>query len=275
MNPEDVLISFSLALYSQWFYHKPTRCLFDCGEGVATALGKKTFAIRQVFLSHGHEDHIAGISNLVNVRNLVSGEHDRPLSIYYPKHDRRIDALIEYVEKKQAGLLRYPLYVQPLEPGDEVEVEGAKRPTIVRAFEMPHIPAQLCLGYEVAQERKVINDTTGQLAERLWPILLYTGDGYEPNYRPHDRVDIAIHEGTFITRDAGEAAARVEHRHCTVEKAIDWAASNDVKTLILCHVSDRYEIDFIIDLARAAKQASGFRGELFIASRSRIIPVLH
>lgn len=273
MNPSDILISYSLALYSQWFYHKPTRCLFDAGEAVATTLGKKVFAIRQVFLSHGHEDHIAGISNLVNVRNLISGEHDKPLSIYYPRHDQRIDALLEYVEKKQAGMLRYPLYVQPLGPGDEVEVEGAKRPTVVRAFEMPHARAQLCLGYEIAQERKVIDETTGQTVHRLWAIFLYTGDGFEPNYRPHDRIDLAIHEATFLARDAGEAAARVEHRHCTVEKAIDWAASNDVKALILCHISDRYDIEEVAQVARAARDASGFRGELHIAWRERLIPV--
>jgi len=43
MNPTDLLVSFSRALYSQWFFYKPTRCLFDAGEGVATTLGKKVF----------------------------------------------------------------------------------------------------------------------------------------------------------------------------------------------------------------------------------------
>ena len=93
------------------------------------------------FLSHGHEDHIAGISNLVNVRNLAAGEHSKPLTIYYPRNDPWINALFEYVESKQAGLLRYPLYVQPLESGRRGGIRGARRPTRVMPFEMRHVRA--------------------------------------------------------------------------------------------------------------------------------------
>ena len=273
MNASDLLICYSLALYSTWFYYKPTRCLFDAGEGVATALGKKVFAIGHVFLSHGHEDHIAGISNLVNVRNLAAGEHDKPLTIYYPRHDRWIDALLEYVEKKQSHLLRYPLYVQPLEVGDEVEIEGVKRPTKVAAFEAKHAKGQLCLGYEIEQERKVIDEISGTPVYRHHPIFFYSGDGFEAYHSPYGRADLAVHEATFLARDAGEAAARIAHRHCTVESAVDWAAREDVKILVLCHISDRYCVEEIIEAAREARSQSGFRGELHVAYRERIIPV--
>ncbi|MCL5104072.1 MAG: MBL fold metallo-hydrolase, partial [Armatimonadetes bacterium] len=206
------------------------------------ALGKKVFAIQHVFLSHGHEDHIAGISNLVNIRNLTSGERDKPLNIYYPMHDPWINALIEYVEKKQSGLLRYPLYVQPLEPGAEVEIEVAKRPTKVVAFEMRHARGQLCLGYEIQEERRLMDGSSDQGVCRYHPTFFYTGDGYEPVYSPYGRIDIAIHEATFLARDAGLASAIVSHRHATIEKAVDWGASQDVKILILCHISDRYSL---------------------------------
>lgn len=273
MDPNDLLISYSLALYSSWFYHKPTRCLFDAGEGVATALGKKVFAIRDVFLSHGHEDHIAGIANLVNIRNLTAGEHEKPLTIYYPRHDRWIDALIEYVEKKQSGLLRYPLYVQPLDIGDEIELADMKRPTRVRAFETTHARGQLCLGFEIEQERKVIDETTGQPVHAYHPIFFYSGDGFQAQHSHYGRVDLAVHEATFLARDAGEASARIAHRHCTVERAVEWAASEDVKSLVLSHISDRYTLDDILDAAREAKARSAFRGELFVAYREGIVAV--
>lgn len=269
MNPTDLLVSFSRALYSQWFFYKPTRCLFDAGEGVATTLGKKVFGIRYVFLSHGHEDHIAGLSNLVNIRNLTSGE-EKPLSIYYPRQDPWITAAFEYIEKKQHGLLRYPLYVQPLEPGDEVEIEEAKRPIRVRAIEAKHAKARLCLSYETEELRKVEDAATGQFIDRYHPILFYSGDGTPVDYIPEGRIDIAIHDATFLERDAGEEARRVDYRHATVEQAVDWGASMDVKSLILCHISERYHTDEIVPVALAAKVESGFRGELYIAREHEI-----
>lgn len=273
MNPSDIIISYSLALYSNWYYHKPTRCLFDAGEGVATSMGKKIFAIRDVFLTHGHEDHIAGISNLVNIRNLASGERDKPLTIYYPKHDPWINALFEYIEKKQSGMLRYPLYAQPLEPGEVVDIKGARRPTKVVAFEMKHAKGQLCLGYEIDQERKEVDAITGQIMYKNHSIFFYTGDGYEPCHSPYGRADIALFEATFLARDAGEAATNVDHRHATVRGAIDWAASADVKALILCHISDRYTIEEVIEEAAAMRSKYGFRGDLYIAYREKIVTV--
>lgn len=273
MDPRNILISYSLALYSTWFYHKPTRCLFDAGEGVATAMGKKVFAIQHIFLTHGHEDHIAGISNLINIRNVTSGEEDKPLTLYYPVHDRWIDALLEYIEKKQSGLLRYPLYAQPLEVGDEVEIEVTKRPTRARAFEMKHAKGQLCLGYELEQERKIIDPVTGESIYRYWPIFLYTGDGYEVCHTPYGRVDVAIHEATFLARDVSKASAWQGSRHSTVDDAVEWGASEDVKTLILSHISDRYSLEEVIAAAEDARRRSGFRGDLYIACKDEIYAV--
>lgn len=294
MNPNDLLISFSLALYSQWFYHKPSRCLFDAGEGVATALGKKVFAIRHVFLSHGHEDHIAGIANLVNIRNIAPGDHDKPLTIYFPRHDRWINELLAYVEKKQSGLLRYPLYAHPLDAGDEVELEGLGRPTRVLAFPMKHIAAELCLGYEVEEERKIIDPITPLTSPlrkggdptpsplgkggdrgvcRYHPTFLYTGDGYDVQHSPYGRGDMAVHEATFLRRDAAKAGAWETARHSTIDGALGWAAREDVKILVLCHISDRYTISDVLREAAQVKIDSGFRGELYVAYRERIVPV--
>lgn len=273
MNPSDLLISFSLALYSQWFYHKPSRCLFDAGEGVATTLGKKVFAIQNVFLSHGHEDHIAGIANLVNVRNIAPGDKDKPLNLYYPRHDKWINELLAYIEKKQSGLIRFPLFAQPLEPGDEVVLEAAQRPTRVTAFSVKHIVGQLALGYEIEEERKLVDAESGQTMHRYHPVFLYTGDGYDVVHRPFGRADLALHEATFLARDAARAGAWETARHSTLEGALGWAASNDVKALVLCHFSDRYRIAEIVAEAAATQETSGFRGELYVAHRDRIVPV--
>jgi ribonuclease Z len=247
--------------------------LFDAGEGVATTLGKKVFAIRHVFLSHGHEDHIAGIANLVNIRNLAPGDHEKPLTIYFPRHDRWINELLAYIEKKQSGLLRYPLYAQPLDAGDEVELKGAGRPTRVLAFPMKHIAAELSLGYEVEEERKIIDPATGQSVCRYHPTFLYTGDGYDVQHSPYGRGDMAVHEATFLRRDTAKAGAWETARHSTIDGALGWAAREDVKTLILCHISDRYTLDEVLREAAQVKIDAGFRGELYVAYRERIVAV--
>lgn len=274
MDPNNILMSYSQALYSQWFYHKPTHCLFDAGEGVATILGKKVFGIQNIFLTHGHEDHIAGISNLVNIRNIVSGEVEKGFTIYYPRNDCWINELFAYIEKKQSGLIRYPLYVQPLEPGDIVEIETTKRPTRVMAVEVQHSRNQLCLGYEIQEERKVIDAYTSQSVHKFHPIFFYTGDTYKVDHIPGGRTDIAIYESTFLARDAGKAVAIEASRHSTVEQAVDWAASADVKNLILCHISDRYTLDEVKQAALNARTRSKFRGRIFIAHKSLIIPIV-
>ena len=273
MNPDEIIIGFSVALYSTWIYHKPTRCLFDAGEGIATALGKKVFAIQHVFLTHGHEDHICGLSNIVNVRNLTSGERDKPLIIYYPKYDSLINAQLECIEKKQSGLLRFPLYAQPLEVGDSVELEGTKRPTRVNAYEMKHVCGQLALAYEVTQERKEIDEYSGISVQKNHPIFFYTGDGYEPDYSSEGRIDMALYDATFLARDVGEESRRVGYRHATVEKAVDWAAGQDVKSLVLFHISERYDIDDVIAAAAEARQGSDYRGELYILYRDAVVRV--
>ncbi|MGI6296138.1 MAG: MBL fold metallo-hydrolase [Armatimonadota bacterium] len=261
-------------MYSQWFYHKPSRCLFDAGEGVATSLRKKVFAIRHIFISHGHEDHIAGMTNLVNVRNIVSGDREKPLTIYFPRHDKWVHELLSYIEKKQSGLLRYPLYAHPLDAGDEVELEDMGRPTRVTAFSMKHIAAELSLGYEIEEERKVIDRNSGQAVCRYHPVFLYTGDGYDVQHSPYGRLDLAVHEATFLRRDAAKAGAWETARHSTIDGAIGWAAKEDVKALILCHISDRYTLDEVRREAVLVKQSAGFRGELYIAYRDSIVPAL-
>jgi len=87
---QDQLRGFSRALFSTWIYHRRFNILFDAGEGISSYLLNRVFGIRKIFLSHGHADHIAGLTNLINIRNLGAGDQTAQLIIYYPRNNQLI-----------------------------------------------------------------------------------------------------------------------------------------------------------------------------------------
>ncbi|GAI29055.1 unnamed protein product, partial [marine sediment metagenome] len=88
---------YSKALYSSWLYYNADRILFDAGEGASSVLGNKTFAIKRVFLSHGHADHIAGLVSLVNIRNNAMGDKEKELIVYYPKDNYLVSEMMSFL----------------------------------------------------------------------------------------------------------------------------------------------------------------------------------
>ena len=98
------LLIYSKALYSTWVYYSPDRILFDAGEAASSILGNKAFAIRRVFLSHGHADHIAGLVGLVNIRNNAMGDREKELTIYYPKGNYLISEMMAFLARTNRHL---------------------------------------------------------------------------------------------------------------------------------------------------------------------------
>ena len=145
----------SLAMYSTWLYHKPTRVLFDAGEGVATSMRNLIFGVEQVFLSHGHYDHIGGLAGLIfsrascpNPEFRGGNENRQTLTVHYPKGCREVNALRRYVE----GTISHigdKLVWKELEPGDTVTVGNHRT---VEAFKVDH-SSGLCLGYKLVEKR--------------------------------------------------------------------------------------------------------------------------
>jgi ribonuclease BN (tRNA processing enzyme) len=178
-----------------------------------------------------------------------------------------------HLEKKQSGLLRYPVYVQPVEPGDQIELENVKRPSRVNVFATDHAREKLCLGFEIEEERRGVDPINGLVSQVVKPVFFYSGDGFQTHHVSCGRIDLAVHEATFLERDVGEAASRIEHRHCTVESAVEWGASQDVKALVLAHMSDRYEPEEIVNAASEAAQNCAFRGSLWVAHRDQLLEV--
>jgi len=272
----DILIGYSKALYSSWFYYKPARLMLDAGEGIIQTLGKRIFGIRKILLSHGHEDHIAGLPSLVNLRNLSMGDRDVPIHIYHPEGDPFIGYLREYLDKKQKDRLRYNLQWQAINPGDVVEIETARRATRVVAFPVSHTPRWQSLGFRLEERRQRLKPEfqgleapeVGQLVQErgkqaivdlVWhPVLIYTGDS-RPIEDPElvRNADILLIDSTFL--DGKEA---VGSRHGHIDASLSIAAQADVRHLALTHLSERYTAKEVRKAIKEAATRHGFQRRL-------------
>ena len=264
---QDQLKGFSRALFSTWIYHKRFNILFDCGEGVATTLQNRVFGIRRVFLSHGHADHIAGLVNLLNIRNLGAGDQTAPLQIYYPSNNKLLEYMIDYLVRTQKDL-SFPLTWIPLEPGQTLRLEDQKGYIYIKTFETKHSQRQLSLGYNIIETRRRLKPeytglTQNELNKIIWEkgkeeiaenfdkiIFSYGGDS-----KPIEANDVKdslflCHESTYLSKDDDE---RDFQQHSFLEDVLVAAKEANVETLLLIHTSLRYNLEEIYEFINNAK----------------------
>ncbi len=248
------LLMYSKALYSTWIYYSADRLLFDAGEGASSILGNKAFAIRRIFLSHGHADHISGLIGLVNIRNNAMGDREKQLSIYFPKDNYLITEMMKFISRTNRRL-DYELEWIPVEPGDRVEVLSGQMPRYVEAFPTVHVHNEVSLGYNVVEIRhrlrpecaglsqedivaKVRSEGRSAVSETYHQKLFsYGGDslGIKPAYVAD--TEILCHDTTFLDEED-----RKEYKHATLAEAIDCARQARVKKELYCvHISSRYK----------------------------------
>ena len=275
---QDQLKGFSRALFSTWLYHKRFNVLFDCGEGVATALQNKVFGIRRIFLSHGHADHIAGLVNLLNIRNLGAGDQTAPLQIYYPNNNKLLEFMLDYLTRTQKDL-SFPLEWIPLEPGQRFKLEDQKGYIYLETFETKHSHRQLSLGYNIIETRRCLKPeyvgmTQAQLNNIIWEkgkdeiaenvekiIFSFGGDS-----RPIDPESIKntlflCHESTYMAQEDDE---RDFQQHSFLEEVLVNAKEANVETLLLMHTSLRYNLEEIFDRITEAKQRLGINYKIIL-----------
>lgn len=247
---------FSKALYSTWVYYAPDRILFDCGEGVSTTLENRVFAIKHVFLSHGHADHISGLMGLINIRNNAMGDHEKELRVYYPAGSPFVSELIRYFARTNRNL-QYDLEWIPLQAGDRVVLLEGRMPRYIAAFGTVHARGEPSLGYNVCEVRRRLRPPfrdlpqeeivalvragkKDEISEEYTQILFsYGGDSVPLNPDAVRGTEVLLHEATFLADED-----RKEYKHATVWEAIEVAQKAGVeKELIIFPLSSRYRGD--------------------------------
>ena len=258
MNNELNISIFSKALYSSWCYVPQHKILFDCGEGAATAIGNSLANIERIFIGHNHGDHTLGLPSIVGCRNSGRGisrnketqDHNKPLTIYYPKDNTHINALFDFVMGRNANYLRYKIIFVGIEDGFELDL-GNKQ--YIRAFSMYHQKNASTLGYVIYENR---NRLKPEFRGQDIPSLLKNGlskDAINESYRANlfayclDAYDIKDYSQLWDCKDVimdctfMNEKDRDDMTHFTLDEAYKICKDNGVKKMYAAHLPGRYD----------------------------------
>ena len=250
--------------------------LFDCGEGNQRQMMRYGvgFAFKEIFFTHYHADHLLGVTGLLRTMGLQ--DRSTPVTLYGPRGAQRVlgMAVTLGIERN-----KFPVEILEIRPGDRLARDdydivvfatehradtvgyalaehprlGRFNPERARDLGIPEGPlwGQLHKGKPVTlPDGRTIGPADLVGVPRPGRILVYTGDT-----RPHLSVieasrgaDLLIHEATF----GGDELERArETGHSTAAEAARVALEAGVRSLVLTHISSRYNRDASELLAEA------------------------
>ena len=253
-------------------------CLFDCGEGTQKQIfsaGLNFMRISDIFISHWHADHFAGLLGMMETMNLE--KRKEPLNIYGPEARKFVPILVSL----GYGSKNFPIKAIEVEhEGTEIQTLVDSEEFCIQAIPMKHGVPAVAYAF-VEKDRVKINKekakiiglpATGPVYKKLKEngsvvyndkeILLEDVSFFEPGKKvvysgdtqPNKNMlkfaknaSLLIHDATFFTH--GDF---VWH-HGVVDEVARIAQQADVKQLILTHISRRYA-----DLNELEKIAKSF-----------------
>ncbi len=281
--------------------HETERFLVDCGEGTQRQLIRAGLGYRRltrVFLTHAHLDHVLGLAGLV--ASLAEGPAEGALTIYggeqaidlatrlirdvvLPETDERIEVRFERIEAG-AAIACDTVRVVPVpvrhRGGDSFGFlfeEPAHRPFDAARADALGIPPgperhRLRDGHSVRRtDGRVITPNEVFGSPERGTRLLVIGDAAEiESLRPFaEGADGLVIEATFLSHERDKAR---EHGHLVAADAARLARDCGVGTLILTHISARYDGPEILAEARGIFPAALLASDLArfkITKRSR------
>jgi ribonuclease Z len=279
---QDVMRGFSRGMFSNWLWHRPLQLLVDAGEGAQLALGTHVFSPSMLAITHGHSDHVLGVPGLVAARKFGKGAVDKPLTIVFPEGSRGVQASRDFLGTAYPGVV-FPLSWIPATPGTRVPMGKGRH---LEAIGVRHTANEPALGYRVLETRRRLKKEftsmsqaeveaaarSGKRDELLEDVdhvvFAHSGDAMPIDPALVMNAELLVHDATFL-----DEPDRREPIHATSEEALQVARAAQVRTLVLYHLSIRYDRARALPSLRAQVAASGFQGDCWLLDESDWLPL--